>query len=273
MKKGWVYRLVLGIGIAVTCIWSLFPFFGLIITSISPRGELPTQLFALPDHITLEFWYEVLFKDTLWFFMRNSVIVGLLATSITMLAAVPAAYSISRFRFRGNESLYLAFLVFHMAPWISLIFPLFLLIRSLGLLDTQLGLAMSYLPFDIALAVWLMRGFLDVVPKEAEEAAFVDGASKLQTMVRVVLPQVLPGIAVCAVFVFNTCIIEYIFALTLTNIDAVTLPVKISGYVTEHIVKWQLVSAAGIISMLPTVTVYLLVRKYLVFGLTFGMVK
>ena len=160
-----------------------------------------------------------------------------------------------------------------MAPWISLIFPLFLLIRNLGLLDTQFGLALSYLPWNIALAVWLMRGFLDVIPQQAEEAARVDGASPLQTMFRVVLPQVLPGLAVCSMFIFNTNIIEYIFALTLTNVDAVTLPLKLAGYVTEHIVKWQLVSAAGLISMIPTVTVYLLVRKYLVYGLSFGMVK
>lgn len=273
MKRGRGYRLVLVAGIVAVCIWSLFPFYGLIVTSISPRGELPTALFELPAHPTGVFWYEVLVKDPLWFHMRNSVLIGLLATSISMLAAVPAAYSISRFKLRGKETIYLAFLVFHMAPWISLVFPLFLLIRNLGLLDTQFGLAMSYLPWNIALAVWLMRGFLDVIPQQAEEAALVDGASPIQTMFRIVLPQVLPGLAVCSMFIFNTNIIEYIFALTLTNVDAVTLPLKLSGYVTEHIVKWQLVSAAGLVSMIPTVTVYLLVRKYLVYGLSFGMIK
>ena len=273
MKNALNYRILLIIGIVAVCVWSLFPFYGLIVTSISPRGELPTKLFELPSNASGDFWYEVLVKDPLWFHMRNSVLIGLLATSISMLAAVPAAYSISRFRLRGKETLYLAFLVFHMAPWISLIFPLFLLIRNLGLLDTQFGLALSYLPWNIALAVWLMRGFLDVIPQQAEEAALVVGASPLQTMFRVVLPQVLPGLAVCSMFIFNTNIIEYIFALTLTNVEAVTLPIKLSGYVTEHIVKWQLISAAAIVSMIPTVTVYLLIRRYLVYGLSFGMVK
>lgn len=273
MKQIPVNRLLLILGIVAVCVWSLFPFYGLIVTSISPRGELPTALFELPSQISGQFWYEVLIKDPLWFHMKNSALVALMATSISMLAAVPGAYSISRFRLRRKETLYLAFLVFHMAPWISLIFPLFLLIRNLGLLDTQFGLALSYLPWNIALAVWLMRGFLDVVPQQAEEAAVVDGASPLQTMFRIVLPQVLPGIAVCAMFIFNTNIIEYIFALTLTNVHAVTLPIKLSGYVTEHIVKWQLLSAAALVSMIPTVTVYMLVRRYLVYGLTFGMVK
>jgi multiple sugar transport system permease protein len=209
-------------------------------------------------------------------YLLTSAIVSVLATICAVVLGTFAAYALSTFRLprRLNSHLALWILSTRMFPPIVTIIPLFLMMRDARLLDTRASLVIVYTAFNLPFAVWMMRGFFNEIPRELEEAARVDGDSRLGALRRVVLPLVAPGLAATAVFCLIISWNEFLFALVLTQTDAaMTLPVGIAGRVTQYEIKWGVMSAAASAAMMPILIFALAVQRYLVRGLSLGAVK
>jgi multiple sugar transport system permease protein len=207
-------------------------------------------------------------------YLINSVIVALLATALSVPIGTAAGYAFSRFSFVGSRFLLLLLLLTRAVPGIALSLPLFLLMRNLGLIDTVHGLAFIYMAFNIPFTAWLMDGFFRRIPKELDDAAFVDGASHWQTFWKIDLPLALPGLGAAAVFAFLAAWNEYQIASILTKTPASkTFPVGLSDFTTQFTVDWRGMAAMSVLMMIPAIIFVLAMSRSLTKGLTFGAVK
>lgn len=209
-------------------------------------------------------------------FMITSAIVAVISTFCALTIGTLAAYALARFKmpYRLDRKLSLWILSTRMFPPIVTVIPLFLMMRDLQLLDTRASLVILYTGFNLPFVVWMMRGFFVEVPRELEEAALVDGDSRLGALWRVLLPLVAPGLAATAVFCLIISWNEFLFALVMTQTDAaMTLPVGIAGRVTQYEIKWGVMSAAGVVAMTPILIFAMAVQRYLVRGLSMGAIK
>ena len=207
--------------------------------------------------------------DKLW----NSTIVALITVLIAIPIATMAAYSFSRFQLRGETFMLVIILATQFVPAVVIILPFFVMFRDIGLLDTRLGLILVNLALVMPFAIWMIKGFIDGIPIDTEEAALVDGSSRLQVIRHIVLPMAAPGLVTAGIFCFIIAWNEFLFALILTNKDAVTLPIGLALFKAEEGDLWNLLSAAGIIIMLPMFVLALTIRKYFVQGMTMGAVR
>ena len=235
---------------------------------------------VLPDTFTLQHFKDVVSTTDSqggWLFgeqLMNSVIVSLATTVVGITIACTAAYAFSRFRFAGRRGGLIAFLVSQMFPGVMMMIPLYILMNRLGLLDSQLGLILVYSTTAIPFCVWMLKGYFDTIPKELEESAIIDGASRFTVFWRIIVPLSAPAIAVTALFSFMTAWNEFVLAFTFMNKPtSFTLPVTIQRYVGEHDIQWPLFAAASVIVSIPVMTLFFALQKYLVGGLTAGAVK
>lgn len=225
---------------------------------------------------TLEHYADAFVSRSFGQYLLNSAVVALCSTLCALVIGTLAAYALVRFRlpYRLDRRLALWILSTRMFPAIVTAVPMFLIMRDLRLLNTQLSLIIVYTAFNLPFVVWMMRGFFAELPRDLEEAALVDGDSRLGAFWRVVLPLVAPGLAATAVFCLIVSWNEFLFALVLTQTDAaMTLPVGIAGRVTQYEIRLGVMSAAGVVAMLPILVFALSVQKYLVRGLSLGAVK
>ncbi len=225
---------------------------------------------------TFEHYYDAFISRSFGQYLLTSAIVAVASTVCALVIGTLAAYSLARFRLPYNldNKLSLWILSTRMFPAIVTAVPLFLMMRDLRLLNTRLSLIIVYTAFNLPFVVWMMRGFFAELPRDLEEAALVDGDSRLGALWRVVLPLVAPGLAATAVFCLIVSWNEFLFALVLTQTDeAMTLPVGIAGRVTQYEIKWGVMSAAGAVAIVPILVFALAVQKYLVRGLSLGAVK
>jgi multiple sugar transport system permease protein len=192
---------------------------------------------------------------------------------VGLAASVPAAYAFSRFRFAGRRVLMTQFLVINMFPIVLLIIPLFVLMRNLGLLDTFIGIIAGHSTFAIPFAIWMLTSYMNSIPKEIDDAAFVDGASRLQTIRLVLLPLLMPGLATTAIYIFVTSWNEYLFAMMLSGDHVRTVTVALQHFIGEFTVQWGLLNAGGTLIAIPVTILFLIVQRRLVSGLTTGAVK
>jgi multiple sugar transport system permease protein len=224
--------------------------------------------------VTLEHYVAAFGGSSFATYFLNSVILATASTITALALGVPAAYALARFDWRGRDALSNWILSTRMLPPIVTIVPLFLMLRSLGLINSLAGLALVYTGFNLPFVVWMMRGFFQEIPKEIEEAALLDGETRVGALWRIVLPLVRPGLAATAVFCLIVAWNEFLFALILTQTQAaMTLPVGIASRVTQYEIKWGAMSAAGVVAMLPVLVFAAAVQKYLVRGLSLGAVK
>jgi multiple sugar transport system permease protein len=203
----------------------------------------------------------------------NSVVVSLAATALSLLLGVPAAYALSRCRFRARRSIALWILATRMAPPVAFTIPFFLAYRFLGLIDSLTGLVVIYLTFNLALVVWMMRNFFDGVPRALEEAAWIDGCGVWSGFRLIALPLAAPGLAATGVLCFILSWNDFFYALILTRTKAMTAPVAIVNFMQYEGWEWGKIAAGGTLVMLPVVAFSIFVRRYLVRGLTAGGVK
>ena len=225
---------------------------------------------------TLAHYRDAFVERSFGQYLVTSAIVAVLSTACALLLGTLAAYGLARFRLprRLNTRVALWILSTRMFPPIVTAVPLFLLMSELQLLDTVAALVIVYTAFNLPFVVWMMRGFFQEIPRELEEAARVDGDTRLGALRRVILPLVAPGLAATAVFCLIISWNEFLFALTLTQTDnAMTLPVGIAGRVTQYEIEWGVMSAAGVVAMIPILVFALAVQRYLVRGLSLGAVK
>jgi multiple sugar transport system permease protein len=203
----------------------------------------------------------------------NSVVVSLAATALSLLLGVPAAYALSRCRFRARRSIALWILASRMAPPVAFTIPFFLAYRFLGLIDSVVGLVVIYLTFNLALVVWMMRNFFDGVPRALEEAAWIDGCGVWNGFSLIALPLAAPGLAATGVLCFILSWNDFFYALILTRTRAMTAPVAIVNFMQYEGWEWGKIAAGGTLVMLPVVVFSIFVRRYLVSGLAAGGVK
>ena len=205
--------------------------------------------------------------------LMNSTIVAFVTVVLAIPIATMAAYSFSRFRLTGETAMLVVILATQFVPAVVIILPFFVMFRDIGLLDTRIGLILVNLAIVMPFAIWMIKGFIDGIPLDTEEAAMVDGSSRLQVIRNIVLPMAAPGLLTAGIFCFIIAWNEFLFALILTNKDAVTLPIGLALFKAEEGDLWNLLSAAGIIIMLPMFVLALIIRKYFVQGMTMGAVR
>ena len=263
--------------VILAILWALMPIYWML--TISLKREIdhfavpPIWFFFTP---TLEHYRDAFLMRSFGRYLFTSAIVAVLSTLCAMIIGTLAAYALARFKmpYRLDRKLSLWILSTRMFPPIVTVVPLFLMMRDLQLLNTRASLVILYTGFNLPFVVWMMRGFFIEVPRELEDAALVDGDSRLGALWRVLLPLVAPGLAATAVFCLIISWNEFLFALVMTQTDAaMTLPVGIAGRVTQYEIKWGVMSAAGVVAMMPILIFALAVQRYLVRGLSLGAVK
>lgn len=207
-------------------------------------------------------------------YLLNSIWVSSATTVLGVIVAVPAAYAFSRFRFPGRNMLFYSVLLRNMFPGVVFLIPLFVMMRTFRLVNTEWSLILTYLTFGLPLSIWLLKGFYDNIPPQLEQAARIDGASRFQAFLRVVMPLSSPGIIATAIYSFVQAWNEYIYALTfLNNREKLTLPVGLQRFFTEYATDWPGLMAAAFIMSVPVVVLFLVLQRYFVRALAEGAVK
>ena len=219
--------------------------------------------------------FEIIFRSPYNLFDKlvNSTLVALSTILIAIPIATMAAYSFSRFRLKGERLMFVTILATQFVPAVVIVLPFFILFRDLGILDTRLALVLVNLSLVMPFAIWMIKGFIDSIPLDSEEAALVDGSSRFQVILNVTLPMALPGVITAGIFCFILAWNEFLFALIITTNKAVTLPVGLSLFHAEEGVLWHLISAAGIMIMLPMFVLATIIQKHFVQGMTMGAVR
>ena len=261
-------------------VFTLLPMVWMVLTSVKTQfGALQYPPEWIPSTVTFEQYSRLLSpanevgREFLGY-MFNSLVVSLASTILGVAVAVPAAYAFSRFRFPGRNLLFYAVLLRNMFPAVVFLMPLFVMMRWLHLVNTQLSLVLTYLTFGLPLSIWLLKGFYDNIPPQLEQAARIDGASRFQAFVRVVMPLSTPGIIATAIYSFILAWNEYVYALTFLNDKSkLTLPVGLQRFFTEYATNWPGLMAASFITSVPVVVLFLILQKYFVRALTEGAVK
>lgn len=263
-----------GAGVAVAAFF-VAPYVVMLLDALKPAGELrasPPRF--LPVAWQPENFVEVIRDPAFRSALRVSVTVALASTLLAVAAAVPAAYHTARRRFRGRSAFLFLVLVTQMFSPTTLVVGLYREFFELGLVNTSAALILTNAAFNLAFAVWILRAFFASIPREIEEAAEVDGCSRLGALLRVVLPLSRPAIVTAAIFAFIAAWNEYIVALTLmTDADMKPLTVGITSYVTAYVQHWNLLFAASTLAIVPVIVLFAVIEPYLVSGLTAGSVK
>jgi multiple sugar transport system permease protein len=256
--------------------FGLFPLYMMITTSLKTDQQTfawPPAWFFTP---TLQSYRNALFVfggRSVDQYLFNSVVVTLSSSALAVFLGAMAAYGLARFRFRGNRDVAFYILSTRFAPPVGFIVPIYLMVQRSGLLDTQFALIIVYTSMNLSFVTWIMRGFFMEIPVEIEEAAFVDGYSRLQIFLRVALPLVRPGLAataiLSAIFSWN----EFLFASILAPGDAATIPVYLAGFSASMNIEWGEYMAVGTMAVVPIMIFTLALQRHLVRGLTFGAVR
>ena len=206
-------------------------------------------------------------------YLLNSTIVGLSSTLIALLVGLPAAYSFVRYRFPGKERIKFWILTTRMAPPIAVLIPYFIIFHKLRLIDSYISLIAMHITINLALVVWMAMSFIEEIPVELEEAAMIDGCSRMRAFAWVTFPLIAPGLAAISILALIFSWNDLLFALVLTGRKTATAPVVITSFITYQDVAWGKLSAASMLIMLPVVIFAFMVQKYILRGLTFGAVK
>jgi multiple sugar transport system permease protein len=256
-------------------VFALFPLYWLLKVSVTPNDLLYTEGVRMwPSHTSFEHYGFVLEHSDFPKFFMNSVIVSASTAFIVTILASLAGYALSRFQFRGKYWIVVLMLLTQMFPLVMLVAPIFKMLSPLGLTNSLTGLVIVYVAFNVPFATFLMQSFFDGIPKDLEEAAMIDGATRFRAFRQIILPLTLPGIAATLGFVFTAAWSELLFALMLiSGADSSTFPVGLLSFVSKFSVDFGQMMAAGVMALIPACLFFLLIQRYLVQGLTAGAVK
>jgi len=270
-------KILMYIAIAIFLIFILLPFFEMFMTSLRPLKHL--------RHAPYKFWSDEMSFDAyrnMWItvpklglYIFNGVFIASAVTLLCMIFVIPAAYAYARFDFKGKTVSLALFLAVNMFAGAVLLIPLYRLLRTIGLLNTYFAMIIPGAAFLIPMGIWLLKTYLEKIPKELEEAAYVDGASRIYTLRRVMLPLARPGLIVVGVSVFiGAYAQQFLFAITFNqNRDYMPLPAGVFEFIGYQAVIWNEMMAASLVGVLPVLFIFLFMQRYLIAGLTAGAIK
>jgi multiple sugar transport system permease protein len=250
-----------------------FPIYWLVMMSFKSNVEIfeiPPKFLVAPN---LGGYFRVFNEANFTKYFTSSLIVAAGTIGMTFSCGIFAAYSFSRFNFRGKKLLKLIILSFRMMPAVILLIPLFIIFKRMRLLDTHPGMILTYTAFLLPFTIWMLAGYLDDIPKEIDESAFIDGCGYTKIIMLMIIPMAAPGMAAIAILVFGWSWNEFLLASLLTSSRSRTLPLIIQYFLGEHSPRWNDVSAVCTIMVVPIVIGILFFQKYMVRGLTLGAVK
>lgn len=275
LKKPGMSRPTILIASVVLVTVCLFPFWWMALSSIKTLRELYTvPPIWWPDLPTWDNYYTVLFESNIPRYFLNSVVISVGSTVLALALAIFASYGFARFDFRGKAALQSFVLVGQLLPTAAIIVPLFVTLRVLGLVNTYWGLILVYMIITLPLSVWMLTSYFRAIPVELEEAATIDGASRLGCLFRITLPLSKPGIVSVLVYAFVTTWNEFIFALCFATDSSVkTLPIGLAEFSTEFNTDWGAVMAASVVMTAPIAILFLSMQRLFVGGLTAGATK
>jgi ABC-type glycerol-3-phosphate transport system permease component len=260
--------------VALLVVAALFPFYWAVVSSLTPEARLFERPSPVPTEFVLDHYRALFDQRDFWVPVRNSLVVAGTTTVLCVIAGALCAYAIARLQFRGKGPILAFILAVTMFPQISIVSPLYLLLRELRLINTYPGLVLPYLTFAMPLTVWLLVGFFRQLPRSLEEAALVDGAGRLRTIREIVLPLSWPGLATTAIITFIYCWNEFLFALSFTlGPERQTVPVAIALFRGQYQVPWGQILAAAVLATAPVAVLVLAFQRRIVSGLTAGAVK
>ncbi len=273
-RRSWS-RVAGSIVLVVLTVWTLAPFYWMLVTSLKKNKEIyGTTATLYPHEPTLDSYRTLFFETDYLLFFRNSMIVALATTFITVLLASLGAYAITRLKFRGRTWVARAMIYTYLVPQSLLFISLFAILVSVDLTNSLTGLTLSHLGFTIPFCTWLLMGFFMSIPVELEEAALVDGCSRIGALFRVVLPVALPALAVVAFFSFTLSWNEYLYAIVFNSEPNVrTIPTGISSFILEDVFFWGPIMGSAFLTAIPPLIVYFIFQRWLITGLTLGAVK
>jgi multiple sugar transport system permease protein len=274
---------VLWIGVAVLIVWTVFPFFWILLTSLKSPGDIisvpPKFVFAptFDNYAALVIGeqrgqYASTRPDFPLFFL-NSMIISIGAVALSVAAGIPAGYALARFDFPLKNALAFVFMSFRFVPFIAFVIPLYLLYQRVGLYNTHTGLILAYQLITLPFTIWMLRSFFQEIPLEIQEAAKIDGCSWLGVLTRVILPLSMPGISVTVILGFIFCWNAFNYPLMLAGRQTFPVTVGAIQFISYEQVLWGQMAAATIVAALPQLVLSLMVQKYIVRGLTMGAVK
>jgi multiple sugar transport system permease protein len=271
-------RMVKGIGnvaLALMFLWTAIPFYWMFATSLKYDKEIyGYEATLIPERPTIANYITILQDSPYLYFLRNSTVVAVCSTLLTIIIASLGAYAIARLNFPGRALLARLLVCTYLVPGSLLFIPLFALMSALHLLDSLSGLTIVYLGADVPFATWLLMGYFRSVPVELEEAALVDGCNRITALIRVVLPVAMPAIVVVTFFAFTRAWNEFLYAYVFTSTNqAKTITTGLVNFMSADVFYWGPLMASTILSALPPVIMFLLLQRWVVKGLTLGAVK
>jgi ABC-type glycerol-3-phosphate transport system permease component len=261
--------------LAVLLVWTLVPFYWMVVTSLKKDKEIyGYEATLIPRQPTLESYQRLFTKTPFLKYVRNSTIIAVVTTVTSLVFGCLGAYAIARLRFPGRAMIARGLVFTYLVPPSLLFIPLFAVMSALRLVDTHEGLILAYLGFTVPFASWLLMGYFRSVPVELEESALVDGCTRLQTLVRIILPMSLPALAVVAFFSFTQAWNEFLYATVFVNsVEVRTITTGLSNFIIEDVFFWGPMMGAAVLSAIPPVVIYLVFQRWVVKGLTLGAVK
>lgn len=267
-----ISKYVHGLFLLLVCIWCLVPFLWMIMVSLRNKVDIinPVNLWVTP---TLENYRTIIQQNNILMYFKNSFLIAIVSTFISLAIGGIAAYGFARFSWTKREDRAFWVLSQRFLPPMAVVIPFFLMASLVGILDTPWVLIICYTTFNIPFTIWMMRGFFEDLPIELEEAAWVDGCSRLQAVRKIIIPLVTPGIVATAIFCVINSWNEFVFANFLTSIRAKTIPTSVMMYLSVSGVKWGEMAATGVLAVIPVMLFAIVVQKHMIRGLTFGSVK
>jgi multiple sugar transport system permease protein len=271
-QEGFPRQIKIVLALLVTVAW-LAPVYWLVNVALKTQAQL---LIATPTFLfkpTFENFGTAIFEYGILWNALNSLIVASAATVITLFLALLFVYGITRFNFRFQNPLLMWILNLRMLPPIAIVIPFYVFYSQVGLIDTYTGMVLAYLPLTLPLAIWLLYGFAQEIPRSIDEAALMDGAGRWQIFRDMIFPLMRPALAVAGTFCFLEIWNEFVLALILTGAKTKTVPIGLSQFITEHSVEWGPMAAAALMLLLPLLVITFFLQRSLVRGLTLGAVR
>jgi multiple sugar transport system permease protein len=261
--------------IAFFTVYVVIPFVWMALISFKPETEIfAREVVLMPREATFENYVAVFKAAPYLKFFFNSLFIATITTICATVISTMAAYAFSRFRFPGRDVIAFLILATQMFPLVTGIIPLYLVFTKIGLINTYWCLLIAYVAFTIPFCTWMLKGFFDTIPKEIEEAALIDGCSRMQILTTIVLPMSKPAIVATGVFCFILSWNEFLYATVFTTSDSVrTLPAALGQMIGQGYTQWGSLNAAGIMTTIPVVIFFMFFQRHLVSGLTAGAVK